>query len=1245
MLIRVSGYNTGAQEYLEQGNKSGREFTRDELDHRLIIEGQLSVTRAIYESIPDHGQDRYLTFTLSFKEDTVSPELLKAVTTDFKNFFMHAYKPEEFNLYAEAHLPKMKTVTDRKTGEVIDRKPHIHIIIPRINLLSGNEANPVDVYKNHEKYFEAFQEHINQKYGLSSPRENVRADITDAASVLSRYKGDDFYGKNRQFKQQLVKQVIERGVTSRADFYALVAEHGETRIRNEGKDNEYISVKLPGDAKGTNLKDTIFQDAFIVRRELKKPPLEASVIQERLLAWPQRAREIKYVNKATPKFRKQYSQASPEERVRLLAERETNFYRAHGDDYESVHTWQRQRDNQRSPAETTGRRTAAPADGLQDLSVSDVADHRQAGPTRSRDGALLLPSDAHVHVGQSQPGGDSGLRSSVPGGGRGRRVGSTAERGRGGSQPAAVSQETKGTATPAGATGRRRAGAGKPRNTRVRAGRVVPPYAQNPHRVATIADIEERGRRLFDPLKWPSDNALVFYRSSSHPQVADQLPRATAATTTPVQSTAGRRPRSSGKPRPPRQWRPGAVPPYAKNPHRVATVADIEQRARMLFDPLKRPADKALVFKRASIKALTVNKHASTVAAYFTRQAQHNQIAPAHRRAIRRIDQQYFALRRAVFSDQRLTRQDKAQLVSVLTFERLKAREQFHKSQPNIEVNLMGSAAIRNLLDDEKEDPGFSISGARGPGREGVRDQVKRIMDRFAKQVDPVAASERARDLSAKDLYTRKAKFSQNVHYLDKQTDKTLFVDTGTTISMRRTGITEAGVSVALQLARERFGSTLTINGTAEFKKLVIEAVAKNGLDVHFTDKAMNQSLADRRAELDIERGGQSIGPATDLPRHVDDATRDVRDQADRLGVTVPIEAMYGQGKTADQVSQALATQLDTVPEPERIAFVETVAITLAIPERGEPKGDQAFAQWQSQRAQPAADSAATATTEMQTAVPMPSDAAPEPMSPEAEMPTLANDPALQSPSELVRLEAQWRRDFPMSEADVRASDTVMGLRGEDHAVWIIATNDKTPEAAAMLTAYMENDSYREAFKASIVAAYKQVENSPKLVDDLDHLTAMAAQIVNEVEDRLYPAPQASSESTNKIIEGTLIEHGEAPYQHNDDNQMSYFVTLKPEGSKPRTVWGVGLAEAMSEADLKQGDQVRLEDLGTQPVVVQVIEENGTVTDKTVNRREWSAQPVAPEREVAETTPKGQAAAAGTPELSSPDEDDGMSVD
>ena len=76
---------------------------------------------------------------------------------------------------------------------------------------------------------------------------------------------------------------------------------------------------------------------------------------------------------------------------------------------------------------------------------------------------------------------------------------------------------------------------------------------------------------------------------------------------------------------------------------------------------------------------------------------------------------------------------------------------------------------------------------------------------------------------------------------------------------MRRNGITEAGVRGALQLATQRFGTTLTINGIPEFKRLVVEAAAKGGMDIHFTDKQMNQALAMRRAEMDIEREGQQI--------------------------------------------------------------------------------------------------------------------------------------------------------------------------------------------------------------------------------------------------------------------------------------------------------------------------------------------------------------------------------------------------
>lgn len=73
-------------------------------------------------------------------------------------------------------------------------------------------------------------------------------------------------------------------------------------------------------------------------------------------------------------------------------------------------------------------------------------------------------------------------------------------------------------------------------------------------------------------------------------------------------------------------------------------------------------------------------------------------------------------------------------------------------------------------------------------------------------------------------------------------------------------------MAIALKLAQERFGSTLTITGSADFKHLVIEAAAKSGLDVHFTDQAMNQGLAARRAELEIERDGQSITPGVSQP-------------------------------------------------------------------------------------------------------------------------------------------------------------------------------------------------------------------------------------------------------------------------------------------------------------------------------------------------------------------------------------------
>jgi hypothetical protein len=1183
MLIRCKGYNTGAQEYLEEGVKEGREFTRDELDERVMLDGDLDLTRMVYDSIPDKGQERYLSFTMGFKEDHVSYDTLHALTTEFKQFIMYAYKDEEFNFYAEAHLPRIKHIRDKKTGEMIERKPHIHIIIPRKNLLSGNEANPVGIYTSNEKYFEAFQEYLNQKYNLASPRENIRIDPKDAASVLSRYKGDDFYGKNRELKQNLVKQVIENNVTSRAGFYALVASHGETRVRNEGKPNEYIAVKLPDDAKFTNLKDTIFQDDFIVRRQLKKPPLDKGIIEERLQAWPQRAKELKYVSKATPAFRDRYYKHSTDaERAQLLIEREYAFYQTYGEsnDVEPI-TVQRPRSHQRSVVEAGPERIAEASNGLQNMSARSLADHGQTGTTGSRDGPLLLPTDAHVHLGQSDPGGDPGLRLPLR---RGGREGATAERSGG---HAGVPETTAASAGTGGAR-TRRAGSGARAS---RTGDVIPPYARNPHRVASIADIEERGRRLFDPLKQPVDSELVIalavavdpssrappdvwdpeikpsaarvrkprkprgkgsnnrdippYARNPHrvASIADieergrrlfdplkqpvdsqlviglaatvdlggRAPPDTAQSQTPPRVRKPRKPRGKGS-------KTSEPPPYARNPHRVATISDIESRGLRLFEPLKRPVESELVMKLATIKPVAVNRNASTVAAYFNRQIEQNQLLPAQRRAVQRVNKRFFEVRRSIFSDDRLTRQDKAQLVSVLTFERMKAREAIQNPELHKEATYMGSAEIRSLVSPTPEEdiPEFSISGPGASDPAPVRDRFKRLVKNLTLQVDDKTSKERERELSAKDIYTKKARFSQNVHYIDKKTDRTLFVDTGTSIALRRTGITEAGVSVALQLAQQRFGSTLTINGTAEFKHLVIEAAAKGGMDIHFTDKAMNDSLAARRTELEIEREGQAI-------------------------------------------------EASAAPAP------------------------------------------VTPTIE-------PAAAAPEPTHASA-APGVASPAASAGPVEssfIVEREAEWRATMKLTEADVLSSATVMQLRGEDHAMWLVASSDQTPAGMAMLTSYMENDSYRESFKSTIEDIYAKVASSPEAAQSLEPAMTIAERIVNSIERQLSTAAHAAPAPIEtvvdrKLIQGELIEHGPAPYQNKPTNGPSYFVTLKTETGN-RTVWGTALEEVMQNEQFKSGENITLQDHGTVPVVIQVTGPDGAVTAKNAVRREWTGE-------------------------------------
>jgi len=84
--------------------------------------------------------------------------------------------------------------------------------------------------------------------------------------------------------------------------------------------------------------------------------------------------------------------------------------------------------------------------------------------------------------------------------------------------------------------------------------------------------------------------------------------------------------------------------------------------------------------------------------------------------------------------------------------------------------------------------------------------------------------------------------------------------------------------------------------------------------------------------------------------------------------------------------------------------------------------------------------------------------------------------------------------------------------------------------------------------------------------------------------------------------DGVLVAHGPAPYQNNPANRESYFVTID-NGNQQRTVWGVGLRDAISASHAQIGETIRVRLKGSEPVQVQ---DNGKAVASV--RNAWTIQ-------------------------------------
>ena len=69
-------------------------------------------------------------------------------------------------------------------------------------------------------------------------------------------------------------------------------------------------------------------------------------------------------------------------------------------------------------------------------------------------------------------------------------------------------------------------------------------------------------------------------------------------------------------------------------------------------------------------------------------------------------------------------------------------------------------------------------------------------------------------------------------------------------------------------------------------------------------------------------------------------------------------------------------------------------------------------------------------------------------------------------------------------------------------------------------------------------------------------------------------------------LAGVLVGHGAAPYQHQQSNSPSYFVSLRGPSDEVATHWGLDLERALGESGATVGDRVQLSKLGKQRIPV-----------------------------------------------------------
>jgi len=832
LIIRNGGGNKGIKEYLEEGRKVDRHMSRDELDKRIPIEGDLIVTQAVIDTIPDNKQERYLHITMSFNEPDVDEDKMMEVYQQYKKELMHAYGDDEFNIYAEIHWPKVKESYNFKTEVMEPRFPHVHIVIPKKNLLTGGFLNPLGMHEKSLKYIDAIQEKLNRANGLSSPRESPRVGFNHYETALGKYKDKEFASKNGEVKRDIHNALVARDIRSLEKFEQLLNEFGEVKVRNAGKPTQYFAIKISGDQKFTNLKGNLFTPEYIKDRSLVIDPITDEQIEKRLESWRSiQSLEIKYVSNTSAKVKEKYRNFTLPERRAYLIERENSYdgrYRKpnEADRKRAGLPSLPERNNQPGDFEFAARRPAERASYLHELRASNVDHFRSEGDSADR---LFLSGNEDNDIFDLPANGRIGLRRDLYVGGSGGGSGSSGSSQAGLTVPLVLSD---------------------PQSSVLSSLLQAEEDKNNQQRdLERFAEI----RKKLDPLHLLAYAQLKFGVDPENHLVS--------------KAKDGSARIKVGK------FNYNVSDFLTK--HIGLEWAEASSVLTELYEKQQngitdRP--KAKVILMEDWRRFREDVYPKNIKTYDQLK---NQIRVSFDLGLKAINAEYFARKKSITKDQTLTRTDKHYFRSVVILEKLQkieALQQRIEDQKNLssrikypystlfydyatkneEISMKILDSLKKRYQDPVEESVNVIGGRRPMTPQDLPNGAEAV--KRARLVAKLHAKEREnKELKIKlgDLRPRPQQ-DGSVVFSHKDNGQRIFVNHPDRLEMnRKTEPDEVGVG--LMFALERFGNPLEIGGSKEFKEQLILVAAERDMDITFTDESLNRALEAKRLELGLD--------------------------------------------------------------------------------------------------------------------------------------------------------------------------------------------------------------------------------------------------------------------------------------------------------------------------------------------------------------------------------------------------------